>query len=177
MAAQPRFPNKYVVIGTAFVLVGLLLLLFTVGEVRNPTHLWPLAVLIAGLVLLYYRIFRGGPDSYLFLGVASVLSSLLLLVTRLIVPLQLTAIWPFFMTICGLALLLYGLRKRGYTRLSLTIPGIATLLLSGLFLPFSLGLIEEPFAQVVTDWWPLIFIVLGITLVVLHLARDKAGRR
>ncbi len=177
MAGRPRFPNKYVVIGTSFVLAGLLLLLWTVGEVRNPTHLWPILLLVAGLVFLYFRIFRGGPDSYLFLGVASLLSGLLLLITTIVVPLELTAIWPFFMTICGVSLVLYGLRKRGYTRLSLTIPGIATLLLSLLFLPFSLGLVNQPFAEVVTVWWPLILVVLGITLLVLHLAREKANRK
>ena len=177
MASKPRFPNKFVVIGTSFVLVGLLLLLWTVLDVRDLTHLWPLALLVAGLVFLYYRVFRNGPDSYLFLGVATLLSGLLLLITTIVVPLELTAIWPFFMTICGVALLLYGLRKRGYTRLSLTIPGLATLLLSLLFLPFSLGLVKQPFAEVVTEWWPLILVVLGITLLVLHIAREKAGRK
>lgn len=177
VSKSPRFPNKYVIMGTSLILVGLLLLLWTVGEVRDLTHLWPLALLVAGLVLLYYRVFRSGPDSYLFLGVALLLSGLLLVVTTIVLPLELATIWPFFMTICGVALLLYGRRKRGYTRISLTIPGIATLLLSLLFLPFSLGLVQQPFAEVVTNWWPLILVVLGITFLVLHLIRGKGGRR
>jgi hypothetical protein len=177
MSRAPRFPNKFVVIGTMFVLAGLLLLLWTVGEVGNAVRLWPLTLLLAGLVLLYYRIFRRGPDWYVFLGVALLLAGVLLIITSFVVPLQLSAIWPFFMTICGVALLLYGLRKSGYTRLSLTVPGTAMLLLSLLFLPFSLGLVDATFSEVVTDWWPLILVLLGITFLALHLARGKAGRK
>ena len=160
-----------------FVLAGLLLLLWTVGDVRNASRLWPLALLLGGLVLLYYRIFRRGPDWYLFLGVVLLLSGILLIITSFVVPLQLSAIWPFFMTISGVALTLYGLRKSGYTRLSLTVPGIAMLLLSLLFLPFSLGLVETTFADVVTDWWPIVLVLLGITFLLLHLAREKARRK
>jgi hypothetical protein len=174
---QPRFPNKYVVIGVVTLLCGLLLLLWTVGELKHPVNLWPLGLLVAGLVLLYFRIFRAGPDSYLFLGIAAFLSGLLLLITKIVVPLELRAIWPFFMTICGLALLVYALRKRGYTRLSLAVPGVATLLLSFLFLPFSLEIITKPFADVVAEWWPLILVVLGIALLVLHLVRETSERR
>ncbi len=174
---QPRFPNKYVVIGVTTLILGLLLLLWTVGRLKQPVNLWPLSLLIAGLVLLYFRAFRAGPDSYLFLGIATFLSGLLLLITKIVVPLELTAIWPFFMTICGLALLAYGLRKRGYTRLSLAVPGVATLLLSFLFLPFSLEIAKRPFADVVAEWWPLILVVLGIALLVLHLVRERIDRQ
>ena len=174
---QPRFPNKYVVIGVMTLLLGLMLLLWTVGELKHPVNLWPVGLLIVGLVFLYFRMFHAGPDSYLFLGIAAFLSGILLLITKLVVHLELTAIWPFFMMICGVALLVYGLRKRGYTRLSLAVPGVATLMLSFLFLPFSLGIIKRPFAEVVTDWWPVILVVLGIALLVLHLVREKAERQ
>jgi hypothetical protein len=173
---QPRFPNKYVVIGVTLLVGGLLLLLWTVGELQQVANLWPLALFIGGLVLLYFRVFREGPDSYLFLGIGLLLSGLLLLIAKVVVPLELTAIWPFFMTISGVSLLVYGLRKSGYTRLSLAVPGVATLLLSFVFLPFSLGIVKRPFAEVVSEWWPLILVVLGIALLVLHLARDKSER-
>ena len=174
---QPRFPNKYVVIGVTTLLLGLLLLLWTVGELRQPVNLWPLSLIITGLVLLYFRAFRAGPDSYLFLGIAAFLGGLLLLITTILVQVELTAIWPLFMTICGLALLVYGLRKRGYTRVSLAVPGAATLLLSFLFLPFSLKIIKRPFTEVVTEWWPLILVLLGIALLVLHLVRERLERQ
>lgn len=173
---EPRFPNKYIVVGVFLLLLGLLLLLWTAGRLDQPANLWPLGLLLSGLILLYFRVFRRGPDSYVFLGIALLLSGLLLLITRLIVPLELTEIWPFFMTICGFSLLAYGLRKRGYTRLSLTVPGVATLLLSFLFLPFSLGIVTRPFADVVATWWPLILVALGIALVVMHLVRENSGR-
>jgi len=174
---EPRFPNKYVVIGVTTLVLGLLLLLWTVGELKQPVNLWPLGLFVAGLVLLYFRIFQAGPDSYLFLGIGLLLSGILLLITKIVVHLELAAIWPFFMTISGVALLVYGLGKRGYTRLSLAVPGVATLMLSFLFLPFSLGIVKRPFAEVVGEWWPLILVVLGIAILVLHLVREKADRQ
>ena len=102
---EPRFPNKYVVIGVTTLVLGLLLLLWTVGELKQPVNLWPLGLFVVGLVLLYFRVFQAGPDSYLFLGIGLLLSGLLLLITKIVVHLELVAIWPFFMTISGVALL------------------------------------------------------------------------
>lgn len=174
---SPRFPNKYVVLGMGTLFLGGLLLLFTTGAVGQPLALWPLLLVIAGLLLLYFRVFRHGPDSYLFLGTTLLLAGILLLVTRILVPLDLSRIWPFFMTISGLSLLLYGLRKSGHTRITLAIPGVAAMLLSFLFLPFSLGFVTRPFADVVAGWWPLVFVALGIALLVTHIARDRADHR
>lgn len=174
--STPRFPNKLLILGVAILVAGFLLLLWTLGELKQPFNLWTLVPIVAGMVFLYYRVFRSGPDSYLFLGIALLLAGLLLLITRIVVPLELAQIWPFFMTICGVSLLIYGLRKQGYTRLSLAIPGVATLFLSFLFLPFSLGIVERPFAEVVGEWWPLIVVALGIALLVLHVVREKVDR-
>jgi len=173
---SPRFPNKYVVLGVLAVIAGLLLLMVTTETVRRPVNLWPLLLVVAGLVILYFRVFRQGPDSYLFLGTTLLLLGLLLVVTRVLVPLDLNTIWPFFMTICGLSLFLYGLRKTGYTRVSLVIPGVAAILLSFIFAPFSLGIVTRPFAEVVAGWWPVVFVALGIGLLVAHLARDRVER-
>lgn len=168
---QPRFPNKLVVIGTFFVLAGGVLLLWTAGYLHRFVNLWPLLPLLGGLVLLYLRIVRSGRDYYVFVGTSLVLAGLLFLLTNTAVPVELGRIWPLFMTIIGVALLVYGFRKRGASRVTLTIPGGAMVLLSAIFLPFSLELVSADFARFVGVWWPVLLIVMGLSLVGSHLTR------
>jgi hypothetical protein len=174
--SQPRFPNKFVVLGVSFVLVGTVLLIWTAGFLDRVAALWPLLPLLAGLVVSYYGIFRHGPDYYIFAGTSLVLGGVLLLLTTTVLPTTLARIWPLFMTIIGVAMLAYGLRKRTITRLTFTIPGGAMIFLSGLFLPFSLELVQMDFADFVAVWWPAIFVLAGGSLLFAHLFRAKRQR-
>ena len=171
----PRFPNKLLVFAVLFVLCGVVLLLWTSGYLRRLASLWPVLPLLAGLILLYFRIFQKGPDYYVFLGVALLMAGLLFLLTNTAFPIELIRVWPLLMTIGGLALLLYGLRKQGYTRVSLAVPGAGMILLSAVFLPFSLEIIQRPFADFAGIWWPLLLVLVGIALLVAHLTRARPG--
>ncbi len=159
--------------GVSFVLVGGVLLLWTGGHLQRLGALWSLAPVLVGLVLLYYRVFRSGPDYYVFLGTSLLLTGILLLLVGTVVPVPLARIWPIFMTVIGVALLFYGLRKRGASRVTFTIPGVAMVLLSALFLPFSLDLVTADFAESVAVWWPVLLVVVGLLLIVMHVRRQK----
>lgn len=170
---RPRFPNKLVVIGVFFVVAGGVLLLWTAGYLQRFSTLWPLAPLLAGLVLLYLRIARTGPDYYVFLGTSLLLAGVLLLLTNTAVPIELIRIWPLFMTIIGVALLFYGFRKEGASRVTFTVPGGAMVLLSAVFLPFALDLVSADFAAFVSVWWPVLLIVVGLVLMGAHLSKRR----
>lgn len=170
-----RFPNKLVIIGVFFVLVGAVLLLWTAGSLHRFANLWPLLPLLVGLVLLYFRVFRSGPDYYVFLATSLMLAGVLFLLTNTAIPVELGRIWPLFMTIIGVALLLYGLRKSGSSRVTFVVPGAAMALLSLIFLPFSLDLVTVEFASFVAVWWPVLLIVMGIALVMVHTGRKHDG--
>ena len=169
----PRFPNKFVILGVSFILAGVVLLLWTGGFLDKIVNLWPMLPLLAGLVAFYYRVFRHGPDYSIFVGTSLVLGALLLLLTTTVFPTTLAQMWPLFMTIIGVAMLVYGLRKKTFARLTFTIPGGAMVLLSGVFLPFSLKIVSIDFAQFVAIWWPVIFVLVGGTLLVTHLVRKR----
>ena len=171
--SPPRFPNKFVVLGASFVLTGAVLLLWTGGFLVGVTALWPVLPLLAGLVAFYYGVFRGEADYYVFVGTGVALGSLLLLLTTTILPTTLDRIWPLFMTIIGVAMLAYGVRKQTLARLSFTIPGAAMILLSCLFLPFSLEIVAVEFTRFVAVWWPAVFVLVGLTLLVAHLLRRR----
>lgn len=167
----PRFPNKFLVIGTVFTLVGGLLLLWTFGYLNKLLAAWPIVPLAAGLVLLYFRLFRNGPDHYVFFGTTLALGGLLFLLVTTAVPAALGQIWPLFMTVVGVSLFVYGLRKKGTVRITFTIPGAAIVILSLVFLPFSLELIGTEFVLFVSTWWPTLFLAIGIALIVSHFVR------
>jgi hypothetical protein len=168
-----RFPNKLLVIGVAFTLVGVVLLLWTFGYLEGVSAMWPVAPLIGGLILLYLFFLKGGHDYYLFLGMSLALSGALLLLTTTVLPAPLMEIWPVFMMIIGVSLFLYGGRKSGTAKVSVTIPGIAMLVLSLVFLPFSLDLVTVGFVQFVGRWWPVMFVVIGLGLGIAHFIKEK----
>ncbi len=171
----PRFPNKLLVLGVFFLLVGGLLLLWTFGYLNRFSATWPVIPLIAGLVLLYFRVFRTGPDYYLFVGTALVLAGALLLLTRTAFPAELIRIWPLFMTIVGVSMFIYGRRKSGAVRVTFTVPGAAMVLLSAVFLTFALELLTVDFVRFVSRWWPIILVLLGLSLVIAHVLRSAPG--
>lgn len=171
----PRFPNKLAIIGVFFVLAGGVLLLWTQGYLQRFITLWPLLPVVAGLVLLYFRIFRAAPDYYVFLGTSLLLAGVIFLLTNTVFPLGLEHIWPLFMTVIGVALLLYGFRKEGASRVSFTVPGGGMILLSGVFLPFSLDLVTVDFVRFVSTWWPVLLVLMGLALIIAHLLRRGAG--
>ncbi len=155
------------------VVVGGVLLLRTTGRLPSLVSLWPLVPLVIGLVLLYYRLFHSGPDYYVFLGTSMLLTGLLLLLTGTVLQVALARVWPVFMTVIGVALLLYGFRKHGAARVTFTIPAAAMVLLSVLFLPFSLDLVSTDFAEFVKIWWPMLLVGMGVALIAAHQARRR----
>jgi len=171
---SPRFPNKLLVMGVSFAFVGGLLLLWTSGYFEGFGALWPILPVIGGLLLLYLRFYRRGHDYYIFLGSSLLLAGVLLLLTTTILPTSLERVWPILMTIVGLSLLFYGARKVGLARVRLFIPAFAMILLSILFVPFSLGIVEVSFATFVGRWWPLLFVLIGIGLGIAHFVRQPS---
>ncbi|WP_455383724.1 LiaI-LiaF-like domain-containing protein, partial [Salinispira pacifica] len=101
----------------------------------------------------------------------------LFLMMTVMTAVGLERIWPVFMSIVGLSLFAYGMVKRGYARLSMTIPGIAIIALSLVFLPFSLGLAHQSFRAFVGEWWPVLFVVLGLVLILIYALRRRRVRR
>jgi hypothetical protein len=177
MSERARFPNKFLIAGVAFLLAGTVLLLWTAGYLGRLVNLWPIVLIIVGIALLYLVFQREGPEAYVFLGtLATLLGVMVLLLNTVMSKVTLERIWPVFMTITGVSLLAYGSKKRGYYRMSLTIPAVAIIVLSVIFLPFSLDIIQRDFVEFVGTWWPALLIIVGVILVVTDIVRRaKSG--
>jgi len=175
----PRFPNKLLIFGVFFLVIGLVLLLRTLGYIPQLYALWPLIFFLCGILLLYVAfVLRRGRESYVFVGMFLSLGGLFLfLMMTVMTAVGLERIWPIFMTIVGLSLGAYGLVKRGYARLSMTIPAVTIIALSLVFLPFSLGLVQQSFRSFVGEWWPALFVLLGLVLIFVYAYRRRRSRR
>ena len=164
---KPRYPNKFLVIGVAALLVGGVLLLWNLGYLPQFRRLWPVPVLLVGLVFLYMAWPRKRSDTWIIPGMVLTLCGLVFLLSNTVLPERsLARIWPVFMLITALSLIPYGLRKRGSARTAIIVPAFFFFLLALAFLPFSLHGEEGGLASFVRQWWPMILVVLGITLIV-----------
>jgi MFS family permease len=169
---MPRFPHKLLIAGICIFLVGGILLLWSLGYLPILTNLWPLPIMILGLGLLYVVYLKGKTERFILPGMVLTLSGLFFLLYNTIIPIKdLANIWPFFMIIAGLSLFPYAHKKRGKRRLGINISGILIIVLALIFLPFSLGFLNVSFLEFMLDWWPVIFMVIGLVLVVIYFIR------
>ena len=175
---DPKFPNKYLIIGTAFLIIGFLLLLWTNDLLPGFSTLWPVPVILGGMTLLYLAFLRQKNSILILPGMFLALAGILfLLLNTVLSRSKIALIWPAFMLITGISLLPYGFKKREKYRVRIIIPAIAIILLSLIFLPFSLGISPISFTDFITLWWPAIFVITGLFLISSFAYQKKSGSR
>jgi hypothetical protein len=172
-----RFPQKLLVFGILLIITGGVLLLQSLNYLSFGS-LWPLPFFIIGLVLLYLVYFKGISDQYILVGMVLALGGLFFFLLYTVIPEKsLVRIWPAFMDITGLSLIPYAMRKKAKTRIGIIISAIAIILLSILFFPFSLEITGMKFSEFVLEWWPIIFIVIGLGLVFYNFFHHKSIKK
>jgi len=157
-----------VVSGIVLVALGALLLFWTQNVQTVLSRWWPAGITVIGALFLYRAWFRKARASVLFMGLLLFLTGAFIWALNAFSPDPVTAMkdfWPVFMGIVGLSLIPYGARFRRTIRVTLVVPGIILLLLTGVFLLFSLSIVKQSFAEFVISWWPLALVFMGIILI------------
>jgi len=166
------------VTGVAVGLAGSLLMLWNLGYLPQAAALWPVPVILTGLVFLYLAWPRRKSDRWIIPGMVLTLGGIVFLLMNTILRSQdLARIWPAFMLITGVSLVPYGLRKHGSARTAIVVPGLFISVLALLFLPFSLHRSEGEFASFVRQWWPMILVVLGAALIVSFFSTRRPNKK
>lgn len=166
--------QKRLVFGAVFSFLGVLLLLRTTGNLPSYSALWPALLIAVGLLLLYFALVRGASERYILIGMVCTLVGIYVLLSNTILSEKdLKKFWPVFMTIVGISFIPYGYKKQGNARVVLLVPAWAIIGLSLVFLFFSLGLSNTPFRTFIATWWPAIFIIVGIVLVLSYIKRKE----
>ncbi len=165
---RPRYPNKFLVIGVAGVVVGGVLLLLNLGYLPQPGRLWPIPVLVVGLFFLYMAWPRKHSDTWIIPGMVLTLGGLVFLLSNTVLEGEyLQRIWRLFMLVTGVSLVPYALRKKASARAAIIVPAVFISFLALFFLVFSLHREEGGgLAAFVRQWWPMILVVLGIALII-----------
>jgi hypothetical protein len=174
----PRYPNKLLVIGTAALVAGGVLLMLNLGSFTLPVSLWPLAPLAAGLVFLYLAYVRGRSTRYILPGMLLTLGGLFFLLVETVLGWDaLERAWPAFMLITGLSLLAWGQRLKPKARTAIIVPGVFIAALGLLLFPFSLQRQRGGLAAFVGRWWPLVLVVIGLMLVASFFSTRRPNRK
>ena len=165
--------------GIAFVLLGILLLgISSSGIEMQVIGIHHLVCVALGGCLLFLAIVKLRRKSVMFAGLFLVLTGLLLFFIRTKhIPYTLDALWPLVVVIGGVSLLLSGLFVYRRARISQVIPSVSLLLLGGCCLLFSLDVIQQPFLQFASRWWPVLLIAAGFCLVILFFIWNKRSIR
>ncbi len=168
---------KFLIGGIFFVLFGAWLLLWTTGYLSVISIVLPVVLCCFGGFLLYMVFGKEAHDIYLIPAVVSILLGIFLLAKKIIVPSgELARVWPLFMTAAGLAMALFAFRHHGSSRIKLLVPSASLILLSFIFLPFSLGLSRISFRKFVITWWPVLILLIGVLSIVLHFRNSRKNK-
>ena len=168
----PRFPHKILLAGIGLLVLGGVLLLWRLDHLPALEALWPLPLIVIGLVLLSLVFIWGYTRMYVPPGMLLLLGGIFFLLHNTVIPnVKLEEIWPAFMLIGGISILPFAYKKSRSARLAITIPSAAIIGLAVIFFPFSLGLIEKDFTDFVLLWWPTILLLLGMLLIITHFIR------
>lgn len=165
-------------IGLVFVFAGIFLLTFFASDIPIDMYiLRPLIVLTFGGIILYQTLI--GKRCLFFIFSSLFLCSiglLFLLIDAKVIPYDLSQIWPVLVIISGILLLFLGYFRYRRFQISYTVLGATFATLGIVFLCFSLDIIKMSFTEFTQNWWPLVFVVFGIGLIVLFVYSQKKGQ-
>ena len=169
--------DRYLIGGIFFILIGISLLLWRTGYLSLLGSILPAVVACFGVFLLYMVFARGASNIYVIPAALVILLGVFLIMKKKILPEGgIEKIWPLFMTAAGASLMVFAFRLKGSSRIKLLVPSISLVLLSMLFLPFSLGVARRNFIEFVVTWWPVLILLLGVISIIVYFKNRKNSK-
>lgn len=168
---------RNIILAFGLLLMGAGFLFFGLRESINASTLTALRtffLFIAG-GLLFYRAMTGRRISSLFYISVAILCNGFVLITVDIglLPYSLAQIWPLMVMVSGLVLIPTAIYKYGRINSRFLVPAIMIFSMGVFFLLFSLDIIKAGFVAFAAVWWPLFFILGGLSLVALFFYGKK----
>jgi hypothetical protein len=178
---RPRSDDVLFISAFAAVLLGVAFLLYTTRTIVGVPHAWPILLLAAGGILLYFALVRGASFSFFFGGLLFLLEGAFFLVSVLL-DWKLVKSWPLAMSLAGIAGLCSGLAAKKRLRAFFAVPSIGFAALGLGFAAFSLGVVKITFSNFIAVWWPSLLILGGLSLFIAYgfsrraRSTDRSGR-
>ncbi|MCQ2604715.1 MAG: hypothetical protein MJ215_06745 [Spirochaetia bacterium] len=162
-----RPPLKILFTGILSFLVGLSFLLKKVYGAEFINIFVPVLLLLSGVFALYLSVGRRGMARYFISGVFLLLLGAFLVCSDIIYPNAESPLWPIFMFIFGLVLVIYAAGRRNKD-IHILIPAAAICILAVIFMPFSFKLFTTSLFNFVMEWWPVLCILAGAVVVIIY---------
>jgi len=170
------------IIGISLMILGIAFLLGSMegssrGGASRISVFLSFLLVIAGAFCAVLAIKLNKDSAYLFFASFFLMAGIFLFLSALgIVPLPFSKAWPLLSVFSGLALLPVGWRRCGGFRSRYIVSSCAFVILGFVFLVFSLKIVPFSFASFIHSWWPLLFLLGGLTLVFISLSAKGEKR-
>jgi len=157
--------------GIFFMVLGITFLIGSLEHTSKISVFIAFSLLVAGGSCAVLAIKLNKRPIYLFFASLFMMAGLFLFLTALeVVTLPLSRAWPLLSIFSGLALLPVGWRSHGRINPRYLVSSCAFVLLGFLLMIFSLRLIPYSFMSFVHTWWPMLFLLGGLTLVLITIS-------
>lgn len=158
------------IIGFLLMFLGSAFLLGTLEVATRFSVLRAFFFVIIGVLFAFFAIKLNKRSIYLFFATFFLLVGFFLFLFALhIIPFSFSQGWPLLSVFAGLALLPAGWHRFGSFRSRYVVPSVAFLLLGCALMVFSFRMVPFSFKHFVISWWPLLVVLIGLTLVLLSL--------
>ena len=134
-------------------------------------------LVLAGVFCAIFAVRLNKSSSYLFFASFFLLAGFFLFLSALrVVPLAFSRFWPLFSIFSGLALVPVGWRRCGGFRPRYIVSSCAFVILGIVLLVFSLKIVPFSFGYFIRVWWPLLFVLAGLSLALLSISAKGEKR-
>jgi hypothetical protein len=162
------------IIGLFLMFLGSAFLLSSLAEKSQISILISFFFVILGVGCAVLAIKLHKRSLYLFFAAFFMLVGLFLFLSALsIIPFSFSQAWPLLSVFSGIALFPAGWRRYGSFRSRYVVPSIAFVALGSVLMIFSLDLVSFSFAHFMKNWWPLVVVLAGLTLVLISLGTNS----
>jgi hypothetical protein len=156
------------IIGFLFMLLGVAFLLGSLLEISQTLTLISFLLMLIGICFAVFVVRFNRRSSFLFYSALFIQAGLFLFLDALrIIPITFYKAWPLISVLTGIAFFPAGWHRYGKFKANYIVISLAFIALGSILLIFSLHLVDFSLAQFISNWWPLLLLLAGLTLVLI----------
>jgi len=153
---------------------------FFQGSITNVSGVFLLIsslfiILGAGCAVIAIKLKKS--SLYLFFAAYALQVGVFILLSSMeFIPVEYSRFWPILSIFAGIALIPAGWYRYGFVKIRYIVPALVFIALGSILLIFSLDVVSYSLAQFVTEWWPLLIVLLGLILMLVSLGTKKTEK-
>jgi len=166
--------NLVFIAGLFLMILGISFLLGFLEGTSRISIFFSFLLVVAGAFCAVLAIKLNKSSSYLFFASFLMMAGIFLFLSALgIISLPFSRAWPLLSVFSGFALVPAGWRRYGALRKRYIVSSVAFVVLGCVLLIFSLRMVPFSFSQFIRAWWPLLFVIGGLNLILISFGGRK----